>query len=130
MRVCASPLARDGAPFQGMSSVRTEFGRIVYVGAATLVPLDPAANLVLNVVSPLMMSKKVLPVLRTCTCATTVGWNSQSPMAPRWSLELHTSRRLIHCTDTDLVTACPRSTSPVPSGFRTPAAISDATAGW
>jgi hypothetical protein len=59
-----------------------------------------------------------------------VGWNSQSPIALRWWLEFHTSRRLIHCTDTDLVTAYPRSTSPVPSRFCTPAAISDATAGW
>src|SRR6476620_2453097 len=105
MRVWASPLARNGAPFQGMSSVRTDFGRIVYVGSATLVPLDPASNFVLNVVSPLMMLKKVLPVLRTSTRATTLGWNSQSPIAPRWSLERHTSRRLIHCTDTDFVTA-------------------------
>src|SRR6476469_3160453 len=129
MRVSASPLARNGAPCQVMSSVRTELGRIVYVGAATMVPRDPAANFVVKVVSPLMMLKKVLPVLRTCTCATSVGWNSQSPIAPRWSLALHTFLRLIHCTDTDLVTACPRSTNPVPSGCCTPAATSHATAG-
>src|SRR3954452_16395776 len=128
MRVCVSPLARSGAPFQGMSSVRTELGRIVYVGAATLVPLDPAANFVLNLVLPLMMLKKVLPVLRTSTCATTVGWNSQSPIAPRWLLKLHTSLKLIHCTDTDLVSACPRSTGPVPSGIATAPAIIDPAA--
>src|SRR3954451_13055059 len=76
-----------------------------------------------------MMLKKVLPVLRTSTLAVTVGCTSQSTAAPTLSLECQTSFRLIQCTATERVTTWPRSTSPVPSAFSTPAAMSDATAG-
>ncbi len=72
------------------------------------------------------MLKKVLPRLTTATWAVTVGLNSASHR----SLGERTDDSDFQCTSTDCTTAAPRITSPEPSAAVTPAASSDATAGW